>query len=154
MMARLPTHIYVIRPHWVNTFNQPAHFNHPTRTIVLLAHWGSMAHIWIVNSVIIGTVNGLVPIRLQAVSWTNADSLSIWPWIIECSKTWIKINFKNVIQINARVFARSSNGNGRPHHNTKFSTTPRLQRHVCKRETMLWIMGCLSWLLWRKTTTL
>ena len=46
---------------------------------IYLTHWGRVMHICIGNLSIIGSDNGLSPSRLQAIIWTNAGILSIWP---------------------------------------------------------------------------
>ena len=46
----------------------------------------------LVNWVIIGSGNGLLPERIQAITWTNAD----WLWIVSLGinfiEIWIKIH--------------------------------------------------------------
>ena len=44
-----------------------------------LTHWGPETHICIGNLTIIGSDNGLLPGRRQAIIWTNAGSLLIGP---------------------------------------------------------------------------
>ena len=44
-----------------------------------LTHWGRVMHICITKLTIIGSDNGLSPGRRQAIIWTNAGILSIWP---------------------------------------------------------------------------
>ena len=44
-----------------------------------------------VNWVSIGSDNGLAPVRRQAITWTNADLLSIGPLGTYLSEIWIKI---------------------------------------------------------------
>ena len=44
-----------------------------------------------VNWVSIGPGNGLSPVRLQAITWTNADLLSIVPFVTNCGEIWIEI---------------------------------------------------------------
>ena len=46
---------------------------------VLLTHWGQVMHICVGNLTIIGPDNGLSPGRRQAIIWTNAGILLIWP---------------------------------------------------------------------------
>ena len=46
-----------------------------------------------VKWVSIGSGNGLSPIRCQAITWTNADLLSIGPLGTNFSDIWIKCNF-------------------------------------------------------------
>ena len=47
---------------------------------LLLTHWGWATHICISNLTIIGSDNGLSPGRRQAIIWTNAGILLIWPF--------------------------------------------------------------------------
>ena len=42
-----------------------------------LTHWGRVTHICVGKLTIIGSENGLSPIRRQAIIWTNAELLSI-----------------------------------------------------------------------------
>ena len=44
-----------------------------------LTHWGRMTHICVSKLAIIGSDNGLSPDRRQAIIWTNAGLLLIWP---------------------------------------------------------------------------
>ena len=43
--------------------------------------------------VIIDSANGLPPVRHQAITWTNADSLSIGPLETNCSKISNELHF-------------------------------------------------------------
>ena len=44
-----------------------------------LTHWGWVTHLCITKLTIIGSDNGLSPGRRQAIIWTNAGILLIWP---------------------------------------------------------------------------
>ena len=44
-----------------------------------LTHWGWVMHICIGNLTIIGSANGLLPVRHQAIIWNNAGILLIGP---------------------------------------------------------------------------
>ena len=44
-----------------------------------LTHWGRLTHICVSKLTIIGSDNGLSPGRRQAIIWTNAGILLIWP---------------------------------------------------------------------------
>ena len=44
-----------------------------------LTHWGRVTHICVVKLIRIGSDNGLSPRRRQAIIWTNAGILLIWP---------------------------------------------------------------------------
>ena len=45
----------------------------------VLTHWGRVTHICVSKLTIIGSDNGLSPGRRQAIIWTNARILLIWP---------------------------------------------------------------------------
>ena len=47
--------------------------------IFWLTHWGRVTHICVGKLTIIGSDNGLSPGRRQAIIWTNAGILLIWP---------------------------------------------------------------------------
>ena len=44
-----------------------------------LTHWGRVTHICVGKLIITGSDNGLSPDRRQAIIWTNARVLPIWP---------------------------------------------------------------------------
>ena len=46
---------------------------------ISLTHWGRVTHICIGKLTIIGSDNGLSPEQRQAIIWTNAGILLIWP---------------------------------------------------------------------------
>ena len=56
-----------------------------------LTHWGWVTHICVSNQTIIGSDNGLLPVRRQVISWTSADILSIEPLGTNCSESLIGI---------------------------------------------------------------
>ena len=64
-----------------------------------LTHWGQVMHMWIGKLTIIDSDNGLLPGRLQAIIWTNAGILLIWPIGTNFSEISIKIHIS--IQENA-----------------------------------------------------
>ena len=45
-----------------------------------ISDWGRVTHICVSNLTIIGPDNGFSPGRRQAIIWTNAGILLIWPW--------------------------------------------------------------------------
>ena len=49
-----------------------------------------MPHIWVSESVRMGSDNGLSPIRRQVIIWTNSRLLSIEPLETNLSESWIK----------------------------------------------------------------
>ena len=66
-----------------------------------LTHWGRVTHIYAsLNWVIIGSDNGLSPVRRQAIIWTNAGILLIEPLGTNFREILIGIqtfSFKNVV---------------------------------------------------------
>ena len=59
---------------------------------VKLTHWGWMPHICVSKIIILGSDNGLSPGRRQAIIWTNAAMLLIWPWGTNFSEILIAID--------------------------------------------------------------
>ena len=67
--------------------------------LILLTHWGWVTHICVSKQTIIGSDNGLSPDRRQAIIWTNAGLLLIWPLRTNFSEILIEIltfSFKKV----------------------------------------------------------
>ena len=60
--------------------------------LVILTHWGRVAHICVGNLTIIGPDNGLSPGRGQAIIWTNARILLIGAWGSNFSELLIGIH--------------------------------------------------------------
>ena len=60
-------------------------------SMYLLTHWGRVTHICVGNLTIIGSDNGLSPGRRQAIIWTNAGLLLIWPLGTTFSEILIEI---------------------------------------------------------------
>ena len=58
----------------------------------LLIHWGVVTHICVCKLTIIGSNNGLSPGRRQAIIWTNAGILLIWPLETNFSEIFIEIH--------------------------------------------------------------
>ena len=56
-----------------------------------VTHWGRVTHICVGNLAIIGSDNGLSPGRRQAIIWTNAGILLIWPLGTNFSELSIEI---------------------------------------------------------------
>ena len=68
---------------------------------MFLTHWGRVTHIWVGNTTITGSGNGLSPGRRQAINWANVGLLSIGPLGKNFSENQIEIHiysFKNVFQ--------------------------------------------------------
>ena len=66
---------------------------------LLVTHWGWVTHICVDNQTIIGSDNGLLPDRRQAIIWTNAGILLIGPLGTNFNEILIKIY--TVIEENA-----------------------------------------------------
>ena len=49
------------------------------KCFIILTHWGRVTHICVGKLTIIGSDNGLSPVRRQAIIWTNAGILLIRP---------------------------------------------------------------------------
>ena len=76
----------------------------------LLTHWGRVTHICISKLTIIGSDNGLSPGRRQAIIWTIAGILLIWPYGTNFSEILIGIqtfSFK-------KMHLKMSSGKWRP----------------------------------------
>ena len=56
-----------------------------------LTHWGRVTHVYASKLPIIGSDIGLSPGRRQAIIWTNAGILLIWPLWTNFNKTLIEI---------------------------------------------------------------
>ena len=56
-----------------------------------LTHWGRVMHICVSKLTIIGSDNGLAPVRRQAIIWTNAGILYIGPKGTNFSEILIEI---------------------------------------------------------------
>ena len=61
-------------------------------SIPTLTHWGRVTHISVIKLTIIGSDNGLLPGRHQALIWTNAGILVIGPLGINLSEILIEIH--------------------------------------------------------------
>ena len=60
-------------------------------SLKVLTHWGRVMHICVGNLTIISSDNGLSPGRHQAIIWTDAGILLIWPLATNFSEILIKI---------------------------------------------------------------
>ena len=75
-----------------------------------LTHWGRVTHICVGNLTIIGSDNGLSPVRRQTIIWTNAGIVLIEPLGTNFSEIWIGIlsfSFK-------KMHLKMSSGKWRP----------------------------------------
>ena len=70
------------------------------RAAAQLSHWGRVTHICVGKLTIIGSDNGLSPGRRQAIIWTNAGILLIWPLETKFSEFFYR-NSSIFIQENA-----------------------------------------------------
>ena len=75
------------------------------------------------NWAIIGSCNGLSPVRCQAITWTNADLLSIGLLGTNFSESWIRIlsfsfKKKHLKMLSATMTAILSRGDELNHSNT------------------------------------
>ena len=93
-------------------------------------HWGRVTHICVGELTIIGSDNGLSPGRRQAIIWTNAGILLIWPHMKKfwwnCNQNWsifIQENaLENVVCEMASILSRPQCVNNmllRWHHNER-----------------------------------
>ena len=57
-----------------------------------LTDWGRVTHICVSKLTIIGSDNGLLPGQCQAIIWTYAEILLIWPSGTQFSEIFIKIH--------------------------------------------------------------
>ena len=73
-----------------------------------LTHWGRVTQICVGKLIIIGSDNGLSPGRRQAIIWTNAGILLIWPLGTNFSEISIDIQTFSFKKIHFKM----SSGNG------------------------------------------
>ena len=81
-----------------------------TDVLLPLTHWGRVTHICVDNLTIIGSDNGLLPGRRQAIIWTNVRILLIEPLGTNFSEILIEIITFPVKKIHFKM----SSGNWRP----------------------------------------
>ena len=79
---------------WVNVWliTPVAPGNDTSVAVLHLTHWGWMMHICVSKLNIIGSDNDLSPGQCQAIIWTNAEILLIWPLQTNFSEILIKIH--------------------------------------------------------------
>ena len=75
-----------------------------------LTHWGRVTHMCVSKLTIIGSDNGLSPGRRQAIIWTNAGILLIWPLGTNFSEISIDIKTFSFKKIHLKM----SSGKWRP----------------------------------------
>ena len=69
----------------------------------LLIHWGRVTHICVSKIIIIGSNNGLLPDRRQAIIWTNAGLLSIGPLRTYFNENLIKIQQFSLTKMHVKM---------------------------------------------------
>ena len=88
--------------------------NHMTSNLglgnTLLTHWGRVTHICVGKLNIIGSDNGLLPGRCQAIIWTNAGILLIRPLRTSFSEMFVEIHTFSFKKIDLKM----SSGKWRP----------------------------------------
>ena len=82
----------------------------PTPYYIVLTHLGRETHICVSKVSIIGWDNGLSPGRRQAIIWTNAGILLIWPLGTNFNKTSIEIHTFSFKKVHLKL----SSGKWRP----------------------------------------
>ena len=70
----------------------PQNLNQILEHLTCLTHWGRVTHICVSKLTIIGSDNGLAPVRQQAIIWTNAGILLIGPLGTNVSEILIEIH--------------------------------------------------------------
>ena len=76
----------------------------------MLTHWGWVTHICVGNLTIVGSDNGLSIDRRQAIIWTNAGILLIWPSGTNFSEVFIVIHIFSFKKMHLKI----SSVKGRP----------------------------------------
>ena len=76
----------------------------------VLTHWGRVTHICVSKLTIIGSNNGLSPGRRQAIIWTSAGILLIWPLRTNFSDILIEIHTFSFKKVHLKI----SSGKWRP----------------------------------------
>ena len=68
-----------------------------------LIHWGRVMHICVSKLTIIDSDNGLSPGRRQAIIWTNADVLLIWPLGTNFSGILMEIYIFSIMKMHLKL---------------------------------------------------
>ena len=68
-----------------------------------LTHWGRVMHICVSRLTIITSDNGLLPGRRQAIIWTNAGILLIWPLGTNFREILIKIHTFSLMKMHFKM---------------------------------------------------
>ena len=75
-------------------------------TALFLTHWRRVTHICVGKLIIIGSDNGLLPDRCQAIIWTNARLLSIGPLQTYFNENLIKIQQFSLKKMHVKMSAK------------------------------------------------
>ena len=91
---------------WTHIQHLSAHFSHHFLHLVVrkvLTHWGRATHTCVGKLTIIGSDNGLLPGRRQAIIWTNAGILLIGPLGTNFSEILIEIQTFSLTKIRLKM---------------------------------------------------
>ena len=93
---QIPVHMFVLKIHtrvtsWLWSKYAIHSLSQPSGLDTLLTHWGRGTHICVSKLTIIASHNGFSPGRRQAIIWTNAGILLIWPLGTNFSEILIEI---------------------------------------------------------------
>ena len=119
-----------------------------------LTHWGRMTYICVSNIISIGSDNGLSPVRRQAIIWTNAWILLIWPLGTTFSEILIEIHIFSFKKMRLKM----SSARRRPFClglNVLNTSSPVFKRPSPLLETIgvsrVYIVGVFTWFKRRST---
>ena len=70
----------------------------------ILTHWGRVTHICVSKLNINGSDNGLALGRRQAIVWTNAKTLLIWPFDTNFNETITEIYIFSVKKMHSKIW--------------------------------------------------
>ena len=112
----------------------------------VLTHWGRVTHICVSKLIIIGSDNGLSPVRPQVIIWTNAGILLIGPLRTNFSEISIEIHIFSFKKMHLKM----SSGNWQPSCvGLNVLMTWKMVGKTCK--ISLVISNCkknLNWWIW------
>ena len=83
-------------------------YQNPKKSVALpsdtcLTHWDQVMHICVSKIIIIVSDNGLSPGRRQAIIWTNAEILLIWPLETNFSEISIEIYINSFNEMHLKM---------------------------------------------------
>ena len=87
-MSVRPVIVRTLQP----TISNPVHIWYSTTTNLRYPYWDRVTHTCVTKLSILGSDNGLSPGRRQAIIWTNAGILLIWPFGTHFSEILIEID--------------------------------------------------------------